>query len=357
MNIKLQLNNLAKLLLIGAVLFVAFSAVSRQVVKCVSAKSSNVCQADLAKNMFAQADEQAKPESPSYVLVGDACVKALVPPMQVTPKVLGAIVGDSQDYKEDESSAKSIIEYEVQSGDSVASLAEKHNVSADTIIWANNLAKGAQLKPGQKIIIPPVTGIVHYVVLGDTIAKIAQSYQSKPENIIAFNELAGENDVFIGDILIVPEGKMPAPIVAKKPTDSKTGQGSSQGQSAQGLATMPGNYFLCPVGAACKRTQGSHFRNAVDLTGGYCGAPIYAAASGTVTKTKTGWNGGAGSNISVSHMGGSVITHYYHLQAILVAQGQEVKKGDVIGLMGSTGNSTGCHLHFEIIGAANPFNK
>jgi murein DD-endopeptidase MepM/ murein hydrolase activator NlpD len=94
----------------------------------------------------------------------------------------------------------------------------------------------------------------------------------------------------------------------------------------------------------------------VDL-GGYCGAPVYAAASGTVEKAKYGWSGGAGNNVTISHLGGTIITHYYHLQSILAIAGQSVKKGDIIGFMGSTGKSTGCHLHFEVIGAANPFIK
>ncbi|MFA6376824.1 MAG: M23 family metallopeptidase [Candidatus Paceibacterota bacterium] len=354
MNIKLQLKNFAKLLLIGVVLYVVFSAASKEAVRCVSAKSNDACQADLAKNMFAQSDEQVKPESPNYLMVGDACVKAAVPPIAVTPKVMGAIIGDAQDYEMDAKSPRTIVEYQVEEKDTVASLAAKFDISSDTIIWANDLAKGAQPKPGQRLIIPPVTGIIHYVVSGDTIAKISQDYNAKPDDVVAFNELSGENDVFVGDVLVVPGGRVPQIVIAPKPS-STISNAKPQKLEAQSLAAMPPDYFLCPVGSACKRTQGSHFRNAVDLTGGYCGAPIYAAASGTIAKAKLGWNGGAGNNISISHMGGTVITHYYHLQTMLVAQGQEVKKGDVIGLMGATGKSTGCHLHFEVIGASNPF--
>ena len=353
MNIKLQVKNFAKLLLIGVVLFVICSAVSRQAVKCVSAKSSPTCQADLAKDMFAQSDKQAKPESPSYLMVGAACVKAAVPPMAVTPQVLGAIVGDSQGEDINSDLPKTIVEYQVAQNDTIASLAEKFSISADTIIWANNLKKGAQLNPSQTLIIPPVTGVVHYVVAGDTVANVADKYKAKPGDIVAFNGLSGENDIFIGDVLIVPDGKMPQAATLKP----SSGNPQNPNPGTGNWAAMPNDYFLCPVGPLCKRSQGLHFRNAVDLTA-YCGAPIYAAASGTVTKAKTGgWNGGAGNNISVSHLVGTVITHYYHLQTVMVSQGQEVKKGDVIGLMGSTGNSTGCHLHFEVIGAGNPFAK
>lgn len=326
-------------------MFVVCSFAADQAVKCVSAKANDTCRADIAKNMVAQADQQSKPESPSYILVGDARVKAAVPPVSVTPKVLGAIVGDAQDYRDEIGDRKDIVEYEVQSGDTVASLAEKFGISTDTIVWANDMKKGETVKPGQQLIIPPVTGVVHYVVPGDTLAKIASNYKSDSQKIVAFNELAGEDSVFVGDVLIVPEGRMPQVVVPAKPLAQATGG-----------ASLSGNYFLCPVGSPCRKTQGAHFRNAVDLTAGYCGAPIYAAASGVVSKAVTGgWNGGAGNNISLSHLGGTVITHYYHLQTVLVSQGREVKKGDVIGLMGTTGKSTGCHLHFEIIGAANPF--
>jgi len=329
---------------------VVCSAISAQVTKCVPTQTSNSCQLDSNQNMFAQSDRQVKPESPSYVLIDQSFVKAITPPVAATSKVFGAIIGDAESFQDDSGLQKTIVEYEVEQNDTLTILAEKFNISVDTIRWANDLTKSSTLKAGQKLIIPPVDGIVHYVVSGDTIAKISQNYGAKPENIIAFNELSGENDVFVGDVLIVPGGKLSLP---KTPSQvAQTSSGVLLGQTA-----LPQNYFLCPVGAVCKITQGLHFRNAVDLTTDYCGAPIYAAASGIVTKAKFGWNGGAGNNIAISHLGGAVITHYYHLQSISVVQGQEVKKGDVIGSMGRTGKSTGCHLHFEVIGAANPFAK
>ena len=351
MIIKTQIHNFAKLLLVGVILFIVCSAISRQASNRVSAKTSDTVSAVPSEEMFAQAADQTVPESPDYHFVDEACIEAAIPPVSITPKVLGAIVGESQNIEED--SQKTITEYEVKNGDTIASLAEQFGISAETIAWANDITKSASLKSGQKLIISPTTGVIHYVVSGNTIAQIADKYKANIDDIIAFNGLTGENDIFIGDVLIIPNGKI-APVAApKKTTSLASGQRISQGSS--GVA-LPGNYFLCPVGSACKRSQGLHFRNAVDLTGGYCGAPIYAAASGTVIKAVTGgWNGGAGNNIAISHMGGTIITHYYHLQSITVAQGQEVKKGDVIGYMGTTGNSTGCHLHFEVIGAGNPF--
>jgi LysM repeat protein len=349
MCIKKQIQNFVKLLLVGAVLFTICSAVSRQALGRVSAKISDAATSASAENMFAQAADQTVPESPDYRFIDAACVKAAIPPVEITPKVLGAIVGESQVI--DDNSQKAIAEYDVQAGDTIASLAEKFGISANTIIWANDLSKNTILKAGQKLIISPATGVIHYVVAGNTIAQIAEKYKATVDDIIAYNDLSGENDIFIGDVLVVPNGQIVPVAAPKKITSLSSGQSISLGSSG---VTLPNNYFLCPVGSACKRNQGLHFRNAVDL-GAYCGAPIYAAASGTVEKAKYGWSGGAGNNISISHMNGTIITHYYHLQSIAVTSGQEVKKGDVIGYMGTTGRSTGCHLHFEVIGAGQPF--
>ena len=82
--------------------------------------------------------------------------------------------------------------------------------------------------------------------------------------------------------------------------------------------------------------------------------PVYAAASGTVMRAKIGgWNGGAGNYVTILHPSGTV-TKYYHMQTVSVVSSQSIARGQTIGLMGSTGNSTGCHLHFEVIGAKNP---
>ncbi len=351
MSIILQLKNFAKLLLAGAVLFAVCSVISRQVSQRASAGINDDFCAET--KMFAHAGEQAKPESPDYLLAGEGCVKAAVPPVAITPRVLAAITGDFSENKAQEEQQNTIIEYEITGDETLSSLAEKFNISVDSIAWANNLSKNADLKTGEKLVIPPVSGVIHHAVAGDTIGQIAKKYQAKSEEIVAFNGLAGENDIFIGDILMVPGGKIVVP-PAQKPAAAKTAVQAPA--RASGLSAMPADYFLCPVGAACKKTQGLHFYNAVDLTGGYCGAPIYAAASGIVVKAVTGgWNGGAGNNITISHMSGTITTHYYHLQTILVKAGQEVKKGDLIGTMGKTGNSTGCHLHFGVGGAANPF--
>ena len=86
-----------------------------------------------------------------------------------------------------------------------------------------------------------------------------------------------------------------------------------------------------------------------------CGLPILASAAGTIIVARdAGWNGGYGKYLVVSHPNGTQ-TLYAHLNAVLAKYGQQVAQGSQIGKIGSTGNSTGCHLHFEVRGARNPF--
>jgi len=100
-----------------------------------------------------------------------------------------------------------------------------------------------------------------------------------------------------------------------------------------------------------------HNNNAVDIANS-CGTPIYAAADGIVISINSGggWNGGYGNSIKIQHPNGTT-TLYAHLSSINITKGASVKQGDFIGKMGSTGKATGCHLHFEVNGAKNPFVK
>lgn len=102
-----------------------------------------------------------------------------------------------------------------------------------------------------------------------------------------------------------------------------------------------------------------HPRNAVDIAG-RCGAPLYAAFAGEVRETRSGgWNGGYGTYVDIDHSDG-IVTRYAHAEKILVVEGQMVVAGEMIAVMGQTGDSTGCHVHFEVRGnprARNPFAK
>lgn len=272
---------------------------------------------------------------PETILVEGNALRSFLPPHFVFTKTLTTISGEN--FPENK---KEIIEYIVEAGDNLSSIAEKFHLKIETILWANNLEKNSVIKPGQKLIILPVDGILYHVKAGDTLSEIAKTYQAKIEDIVSFNELESPNEtLYIGDILILPNGKL----IKEKPFQSQS-------------IPVASGYFICPVSGGCKITQGLHWYNAVDFSNGKCGEPILAAAGGKIQKVKYGWNGGAGNLVKIEHLNG-VVTMYGHLSTIFVSPGQEVSQGEIIGLMGATGRATGCHLHFEVRGARNPFGR
>jgi murein DD-endopeptidase MepM/ murein hydrolase activator NlpD len=124
--------------------------------------------------------------------------------------------------------------------------------------------------------------------------------------------------------------------------------------SKSGVKVTSGGGWLSYPAPGAVKTQGIHGYNAVDLAASV-GTPIRAAAAGEVIVSKnSGWNGGYGQYIVIRHSNGAQ-TLYGHLSANSVGVGAYVSQGEVIGLMGNTGKSTGPHLHFEVRGATNPF--
>lgn len=236
--------------------------------------------------------------------------------------------------------------YEVREGDTLAQIAEMYDVTPNTIRWANDL-KGA-ISKGQRLVILPITGISHTVKSGDTVASIAKKYKGNADEIARYNGIEGE-ELFAGQVVIVPDGEIAAPPAAKKPVRS----GASTGSSLASTGYSGGVTFVRPANGI--KTQGVHGHNGIDI-GGPVGSSIFAAAGGTVIVAKAdgGWNGGYGNYIVVDH-GGGVQTLYSHLSSVAVSVGQKVSQGAVIGGLGNTGKSTGPHLHFEVRGASNPF--
>ena len=238
--------------------------------------------------------------------------------------------------------------YTVHAGDTLPQIAEMYGVSVSTILWANDLNKGSVIKPGQVILILPISGIKYTVKKGDTLASIAKAYKADVDEITRFNDLDSGAKLAVGDALIIPNAEVSEPAAVKPKSKPFTGGGSTSGHMAD-----PSGYFTRPISGGI-RTQGIHGRNGVDLASSY-GASIFAAADGQVILSRSGGrNGGYGNYIVLQHPNGTQ-TLYGHLSQNLVSQGQSISKGQVIGKMGSTGDSTGVHLHFEVRGGRNPF--
>jgi LysM repeat protein len=241
--------------------------------------------------------------------------------------------------------SKELKTYVVQLGDNPEIIGVKFGVSADTILWANNLKDGDLIHPGDKLTILPINGIRIKVAFKDTIASLAKKYQGKADEIIAFNDLPDEGALKIGEYIIIPGGE---PVTAVSPKSSSPKASAPKYASSTIKAS---SWLIFP-------TTGYdwgkiHSYNGVDVASA-CGTPIYAAAAGRVILSDaSGWNGGYGKYIKIQHTNG-VITLYGHASQLLAVQGEQVAQGQLIAYMGTTGRSTGCHLHFEVRGAANP---
>ena len=245
---------------------------------------------------------------------------------------------DVDDYKSTQISL-----YVVRQGDSLSQIAKMFGVSANTIIWANDI-KGS-IKAGDELIILPVSGLTHTIVKGDTIRSIASKYKANMEEIISYNNLKENQKLVVGETLIVPDAEIINTSLASSPTPTSRLRGAG-GPAYDG-------YYARPLEGG-RKTQGLHGYNGIDF-GARTGTPVYASADGIVIIAKhNGWNGGYGSYVVITHPNGTQ-TLYAHLSLLTVSQGQAVQRGEVIGAVGSTGKSTGSHLHFEVRGAKNPF--
>jgi murein DD-endopeptidase MepM/ murein hydrolase activator NlpD len=233
--------------------------------------------------------------------------------------------------------------YTVRDGDTLSQVAEMFNVTTNTIMWANDLTRSTSIQPGDTLVILPIAGVRHEVKDGDTISTIAKKYEGDVEEILEFNQLESADELAVGDTLIIPGGALhSAPV---------RGSQAQPVRVSGNVAASAG--FIHPAPGSVK-TQGIHGYNAVDLAGSW-GSGIRAAAGGEVIVAKSsGWNGGYGSYLVIRHPNG-VQTLYAHLSSLNVGVGAYVSQGAVIGGMGSTGRSTGTHLHFEVRGARNPF--
>ena len=256
---------------------------------------------------------------------------------------------------------RSISYYTVKIGDTLSGIAKAFGVSLNTIVWQNGLSSNAFLRPGDKLTILPVSGVLHKVKAGDSLSKIAKQYGVKTTDIIAYNNLSGDK-VIIGQSLIIPGGQPPSTPASQVAQAIKSGASNVQQvftsakETAQKSLTSSGSGMTWPT-VGHRITQYYSWRHTGVDIGNKVGTPIYAADSGRVEIAATGWNGGYGTTIVINH--GKLKTRYGHLSRLYVKAGENVVKGQVIGEMGSTGRSTGSHLHFEVLSGNvryNPLN-
>jgi murein DD-endopeptidase MepM/ murein hydrolase activator NlpD len=220
----------------------------------------------------------------------------------------------------------------VAPGDTVSGIADMFGVSVQTILWTNDLWDADSIQVGDELAILPVSGVLHRIGAGDNVNYLALVYDVAAEEIVEFNDLADPDMLQVGDRLIVPGGTI----------QPGRGSGSSRGGRPTPVAT---GSFRWPAAGFISQYFGENGHSGLDI-GAQWGAPIYAADTGVVVtalKLSTGY----GWYLVIDHENG-YRTLYSHLSAFHVDYGERVVKGEVIGLVGSTGLSTGPHLHFEI---------
>lgn len=276
-------------------------------------------------------DPNAAKGGGDIIIVGDEALLSEIGPS-----------GTTADIEEGFSDGK-IETYVVKKGDSLSAIANMFRVSVNTIIWANDI-KNLTIKEGDTLIILPISGVKYKVKSGDTLKSIAIKYKGDIDEVLQYNNLDINSSLAVGQEIIIPNGQIDLQAKSAKNLNSKI-----RGASGPSYA----GYYIRPIEGG-RKSQGLHGWNAVDLAAPL-GTPISAAASGEVIISKNyGWNGGYGNYVVIEHPN-KTQTVYGHMSKNISYQGQYVEQGQIIGSVGSTGRSTGPHLHFEIRGAKNPF--
>jgi murein DD-endopeptidase MepM/ murein hydrolase activator NlpD len=274
--------------------------------------------------------------------------------------------------------------YTVQANDTMYSIAKRHSVSVDAILWANNLTDPNVIKQGQQLVIPPSTGKLHTTKDGDTLDTLATTYNVSKTGIAAVNGLAEDANLKAGQRLLIPvkggsgdPAFAPAPLTAANaeepvPIPQNAGTGSPTPplistvaplvqvpgvMTAMGTPTVTVTNRKVPKLAWPVTVNPPKSGVSQGFRPGHTGIDIYAAkgteikaaAGGTVkmaAKHPEGFSG-YGWIVIVDH-GDGISTWYAHCDSFAVKEGDKVKAGDVLGTVGTTGRAYGAHLHFEL---------
>lgn len=236
------------------------------------------------------------------------------------------------ELEEEEESAPEVLlfTYTVQRGDNLLKIAGRFGTGVDTLLRINNIQNRNLIFAGQQIYILTGEGLVHSLREGETLASIASLYGVAQSSIIAANRLREGRLPERGERLIIPGLAAP-----------------SARQAAASFDWPLSGRISSPFGW---RTGGFHY--GIDIAAPL-GSTFFAAAAGEVIFT--GFRGSYGLLVEIEH-GGGWSSRYAHTGEILVSDGRRVEQGEAIGHVGLTGNTTGPHLHFEILHFGRPLD-
>ncbi len=218
-----------------------------------------------------------------------------------------------------------IIEYEVQLGDTMWDIAAEYSTDPESLAVINEMENWNRLQPGETVRVLTISGLLHRADPDDTVEGIAERYQIDARDLIAVNHLRPGDELSVGQELILPHARPEQDTVL-------AARGELFQWPLQGRIT---SYFGYRWG---------RMHSGIDIAAPH-GTPIEASRAGRVTFA--GWRGGYGQLIILDHGDGKT-SWYAHLSSMSVGAGQLVDRGQVIGHVGTTGRSTGPHLHFEI---------
>jgi murein DD-endopeptidase MepM/ murein hydrolase activator NlpD len=221
-----------------------------------------------------------------------------------------------------------IVTYTVQTGDTLWSIAAQYNLDVDTLRWSNpELERNPDmLSVGTELVILPVKGIYHTVEAGETLASIAKQFGVSDADILNYplNQMSSPDRLLVDQKLVVPHGRKEI----ARPVPQPSGD----------------SLFAWPIVGTV--TQGFSAQHPAFDIGAPYGSPVYAGRAGRVVRSawaRTGY----GYTVIIDH-GEGWQSLYSHMKGEWVSVGDWVEQGQLIGEVGSTGNSTGPHVHFEI---------
>jgi murein DD-endopeptidase MepM/ murein hydrolase activator NlpD len=257
------------------------------------------------------------------------------------------------------------ITYTVQNGDTLSGIADRFQITVQTLLENNTIQNRNVLKTGQQLVILPVDGLLIEVQKGDSVNRLADQYKIQKQDILTQNQFSEGIVLAVGQKLILPGARKPEPIIipaevavvqTNKNTPSKTVQKTSSGAQIKNvkepvaIEKWSGGKLLFPT-TTRNITQGYHHGHyAIDIAD-RSKPDILAAADGVIIKAESsGWNSGYGNVIIIDH-GNGMQTLYGHNSLVYVKEGQKVGRGQSIAKMGNTGRvygATGIHVHFEV---------
>jgi murein DD-endopeptidase MepM/ murein hydrolase activator NlpD len=220
--------------------------------------------------------------------------------------------------------------YRVEKGDTIGAIAEKNGITTDSIVSFNDITNTRAIRTGSFLKIPSQTGVLYRPKKGDTVEAVATTYSIPADSIVEVNQLSRSSLEGVGAVFL-PDARLPS----------------------FRLREINGDLFRWPTWGGISSRFGwrtdpfsgvRSFHNGLDIASNM-GTSVRAAMEGRIRET--GYSPTFGNYILIGHHSGYA-SFYGHLSSIGVRQGQSVGLGQQIGLVGSTGYSTGPHLHFTV---------